>query len=380
MLKMSPSSSSSSSLRCLAIAFLLNILQLSTFYPVKVLTFCPSCPLITTKTAFTKLRNNGGAGDDDGQSGPKSKVSSLLNDNHEGHDDNDEATISRRKFSSLIFRTSVASAWTGLSLNEILFQDPLNASASDDLTSQMFNEDGSLKQGFMNGITEKDLQAKDKTVSVIFPVESATLDEKSRAIVSIDGKDLPIDSTREGIKASYSVPEKWTAAPEYLDTLLSSREKACDRISVYQVPGTFSDYSTLDKATTVGVAKALGFNSVPTGILPKTLLSADIVSGRKVSKLVKSSSGGDNEAEGKEGDKLMYYEFDLAVAPDTCGRSAENLGLGFCPYDTIVLLSATIIDGKMMVCAVTCTKDEWKRSNSDLKRVRNSFFVEKTNT
>jgi hypothetical protein len=126
----------------------------------------------------------------------------------------------------------------------------------------------------------------------------------------------------------------------------------------------------LEKATTIGVAKALGFSSVAAGVLPKSLPGADTVTGRKVSKAASLKE--------EETEKRKYYEFDMAVAPDTCGTSAENLGLGFCPYDTIVLLSATIIDAKMMVCAVTCTKDEWKRSNAELKIVRNSFFVEKT--
>jgi hypothetical protein len=372
--------SSSLSLKSL----LRTLFQLLIFHTVKVLSFCPYPP--TTKTPLGDLRNNNV--DIHVYSNirsiqnhprfssihhhPKSEISLALHNDIE-RCDHDDITMSRRKFSCL-------SVFTALTLNELLFRDPLNASASEDLTSQMFNEDGSLKQGFMKGASEKDLEAKDKTVSVIFPLEETAALDKSRAIVSMDGKDIPVDSIREGIKASYSVPEKWTAAPDYLDTLLSSREKACDRITVYQVPGIFSNYSTLDKATTVGVAKALGFNTVPAGILPKTLLSADIVSGRKVSKLANSSSRGGEEAQGtgKEVDKFIYYEFDLAVAPDTCGTSAENLGLGFCPYDIIVLLSATIIDGKMMVCAVTCTKDEWKRSNSDLKRVRNSFLVEKT--
>ena len=72
----------------------------------------------------------------------------------------------------------------------------------------------------------------------------------------------------------------------------------------------------------------------------------------------------------------QYYNFDIAVTPKTCaGGEVENLDLGFCPYDTVVLLSATIVEGKMMVCSVACTIDEWKASSADLKRVRDSFFV-----
>lgn len=237
-----------------------------------------------------------------------------------------------------------------------------SAVAADDLTSQMFNEDGSLKDGVIDG---NKAEAKDITVTVPFPAPT----EATSAIISVDGKGIKnsIEETMK-ISASYQIPDKWTSAPDYLDTLLSVREKACERISVFQVPGVYKDYSVLDKATSIGIAKVFNFKSIEDGVFPKTLASADIVSGRKVQKPL---SRGDDD------DKMRkYYEFDLAVAPDKCGNSEENLGLGFCPYDTIVLLSATIIEGKMMVCGVTCTKNEWKRSNADIKRLRNSFFVE----
>ena len=233
----------------------------------------------------------------------------------------------------------------------------------EDMTSQMFNEDGSLKEG-----VAKEIEAKSKTVSALFPSSS----EGQNAIVNVDGNNLsPLDdSLSSKLKTSYIIPEKWTPAPEYLDTLLSLREKACEHITVFQVPGTFKDESRLEKATSIGVAKAFSFASSGPGVFPKTLTSADdIVGGRKV---VKDASYGDDG----ETKKQKYYELDLAVAPETCGQSAENLNLGFCPYDTIVLVSATIVDEKMMVCTVTCNKDMWKRANADLKRVRGSFFVE----
>lgn len=265
----------------------------------------------------------------------------------------DSDSVNRRQFIS-------NTVMTGL-LSQIIAGQAQSALAEDDLTSQLFNDDGSLKEGIMNGMTtDKELE---NTLSVIFPSAS----EESQAIISVDGKGT---GSEAGIKVTYTVPDKWTAAPDYRDTMLTDRDKACDRITFYQVPGTFKDSNSLEKATTIGVAKALGFSSVAAGVLPKSLPGADTVTGRKVSKAASLKE--------EETEKRKYYEFDMAVAPDTCGTSAENLGLGFCPYDTIVLLSATIIDAKMMVCAVTCTKDEWKRSNAELKIVRNSFFVEKT--
>ena len=100
------------------------------------------------------------------------------------------------------------------------------------------------------------------------------------------------------------VPGKWTEAPNYLDTLLATREKACDRIIVYQVPGNFGDFNQLEKTTTIGVAKALG-------ILPDSITSADIISGKKVNKAERSASNGDDGSGTRK-----YYEFDLAVAPN----------------------------------------------------------------
>uniref|UniRef100_A0A7S2MUX6 PsbP C-terminal domain-containing protein n=1 Tax=Helicotheca tamesis TaxID=374047 RepID=A0A7S2MUX6_9STRA len=91
-----------------------------------------------------------------------------------------------------------------------------------------------------------------------------------------------------------------------------------------------------------------------------TVIKADLISGRK-------STPEEEET---------YYEFDLAVAPETCpSKSADNLGLGFCPYDSVLLASAIVKDGRMYVCTVECSKEQWKRSSSDLKRVRSSFRV-----
>ena len=262
--------------------------------------------------------------------------------------------INRRKFMS-------NAVMTGL-ISQIITGKSYSAVADDDisLTSQLFNEDGSIKENSSIGMSATEIEAKERSVNMSFP----SVSDGSQAIVSVDGKET---GSGGGIKATSNLPEKWTS--DYLDTMLTLRDKACDQITVYQVPGTFTDFKTLEKATTIGVAKALGFSSVAPGVLPKSLPGADIVTGRKV---IKAASSNEDEA-----DKRKYYEFDMALAPDKCGSSAENLGLGFCPYESIVLLSATIIDGKMMVCGITCTKDEWKTSNSDLKRVRNSFFVEK---
>lgn len=263
--------------------------------------------------------------------------------------DNDYIVSSRRKF-------LVGSVLNQIALAQFLQQA---VARDDDLTSQMFNEDGSLKS-VMNGKSPSEIEAKSRKITINIPNQYA-----EKAIVSVDGEKIFTSlNENETIKLSYDVPQKWTDAPEYIDTLLASGEKACERIVVYQVPGTFKDFTKLEKATTIGVALALGVNTLDNGVLPKSLTTADVINGRKI-----------NKSDGSDGEN-RYYEFDLALAPDKCDpKGAENLGLGFCPYDTIALMSATIVSERMFVFAVLCTKDEWKHSNADLKRVRSSFVV-----
>ena len=169
---------------------------------------------------------------------------------------------------------------------------------------------------------------------------------------------------------SYREPEKWTPVPEYLGTSseLTLRQKACNRISVYRIPDLYDD-KTLEKALAIGVTKALGPGSIVDAetVFPPNLKGSDVIGGKKVWK-------DDGRSKRGRGGKRNYYEFDLVVACKTCREGgAENLGLGLCPYDIIVILIATIVGRRIVLCGITCTMDKWKRSSTDLKRVRDSF-------
>ena len=231
----------------------------------------------------------------------------------------------------------------------------LTANADDgDLTSQLFNEDGSLKEG---QVLE---EAKSRTVASTFPGGSGDSTPGKKALVSVDG--VAAASAGEGgsaaVKVSYELPEKWgDASTGYLDKSEGVNAKSADRISVFQLAGP-AEVKTLDKATTIGVAKALGIQTLPE--YNPSILKADLISGRRSNR-----------------DGITYYEYDLAVAPASCASgSKEDLGLGFCPYDSIVLLSAAVVDGRMYGIMVECDRDEWKKGNADLKRVRSSFRVD----
>ena len=231
----------------------------------------------------------------------------------------------------------------------------LTANADDgDLTSQLFNADGSLKEGQTVEV------AKSRTVATTFPGGNGDATPGKKALVSVDGGAAATAAGEGGsaVKVSYELPEKWgDASTGYLDKSEGVNAKSADRITIFQLAGP-AEVKTLDKASTIGVAKALGIETLPE--YNPSILKADLISGRRTNR-----------------DGITYYEYDLAVAPASCASgSKEDLGLGFCPYDSIVLLSAAVVDGRMYGIMVECDRDEWKKGNADLKRVRSSFRVD----
>jgi len=230
-------------------------------------------------------------------------------------------------------------------------------------------------------------QEKEVTLPFSLPPTSST---SVTFNVSTDGSSPSMASSDAAatLKATYKLPTKWnldssTSLPLYYDSSEGKNGKSCNRITIYSVSAPKNlDMSTLEKASKVGVAKSLFMDSIPNGYFDQGVLKADLIGGRTSRKPIKSAS------EPGEIDEQIYYEFDLAFAPLSCPDfmegNKENLGLGFCPYDNIFLLSATVLPdnnkeggGTLMVCVVECNKDEWKIANSDLKRVRSSFTVER---
>jgi hypothetical protein len=210
-----------------------------------------------------------------------------------------------------------------------------------DLTTKMFNPDGSLKEGIES-------EAKCRSVELQWGSDSSTVTK------AVDGNDVGGTSEGSSVSLSYKLPEKWDSKDLYLDRSEGVNAKACNRITVYRAPGSAS-IDRLEKASRIGIGKALDVTDDL-----KEIRTADLIGGRSVTK----------------DDGQRYYEFDMAVAPETCDtKDADNLNLGFCPYNSIYLLSATILDDRLYVFCVQCDKSQWKRANSDLRRVRSSFQV-----
>lgn len=206
------------------------------------------------------------------------------------------------------------------------------------------NPDGSLKDGV-------EAEAKERLVKFDWDVSDLLS-------LSEDGSNVGETKSGSQVQLSYKFPFKWSDGKDgdqiYFDRSEGTNAKACKRITVYQAAGK-AEVKKLEKASSIGVAKAF---DAPESL--KRLFKADIISGRTTKR-----------------DDQVYYEFDMAAAPDSCGDSKENLGLGFCPYDNIFLLSATILNDRLYCIVVECDSTKiWKLASSDLKRIRSSFAVE----
>lgn len=250
---------------------------------------------------------------------------------------------SRRDFLSFTIPCTLAS--TAL----IAPTEPSFAASDDsDLTTQMFNDDGSLKEGYESEVKFRDVKF--------------VWDQSDEFAMNEDG--INVQNTKGGSQytLSYQYPMRWSDGkdgdPIYFDRSEGINKKATKGITIYQAKGKATS-DRLEKATTIGVAKAIG---VPDEL--SRLYKADIVSGRTVEK----------------GDQT-FYEFDMASAPDTCADSKENLGLGFCPYDDLFLLSATIVNDRLYCMVVECDSTKiWKLESKELKRVRSTFTIEEVVT
>eukprot|EP00546_Thalassionema_frauenfeldii_P008295 CAMPEP_0178916578 /NCGR_PEP_ID=MMETSP0786-20121207/12730_1 /TAXON_ID=186022 /ORGANISM="Thalassionema frauenfeldii, Strain CCMP 1798" /LENGTH=242 /DNA_ID=CAMNT_0020589955 /DNA_START=71 /DNA_END=799 /DNA_ORIENTATION=+ len=211
---------------------------------------------------------------------------------------------------------------------------------ADDLTSQLYNDDGSLRD---------DVQQEAKEKLLTFQWE-----ESNDGVIQVDGKVVSgSTNTSPKVKLEYKVPEKWVSTSDslYIDPSEGANARAASHIYVYQAPGTVTA-KQLSQASVKGVGKAL---SVLSPQLDQ-VRGADLVSGSRIDDAT--------------------YDFDVAWAPPTCsGGNANDLGLGFCPYEQIYLLRATLLDDRLYVLCIQATNQEWKQANAELKRLRHSFQV-----
>ena len=149
----------------------------------------------------------------------------------------------------------------------------------DDLTTKMFNIDGSLKEGISSEVKYRNVSFK--------------WDESDEMSMHKDGIDTR-GTAGSQYMLDYQYPMRWSDGkdgdPIYFDRSEGINTKVAKGITIYQAPGKFKD-DRLQRATTIGVAKAV---HVPEDF-PR-LYKADTVSGRTVEK-----------------GSQIYYEFDMAA-------------------------------------------------------------------
>jgi hypothetical protein len=129
-----------------------------------------------------------------------------------------------------------------------------SSSKADDggMTSQLFNPDGSLKEGNALGVTGE--TAMSRQINLSFP----NLSDAGQRVTIVDGAGAGSNSSSSGgsFKVSYNLPQKWSEK-DYVDPSEGINRRACDQISVTQVKLTEKEAKSklLEKASTNGVAK-----------------------------------------------------------------------------------------------------------------------------
>jgi hypothetical protein len=167
-----------------------------------------------------------------------------------------------------------------------------NADGGDnDLTSTIYNSDGTLKEGVESEVKYRDVSFTWGQSDEISIHEDGADASKSSSTTKSSESDTTGSSQ---YTLSYQIPMRWSDGkdgdPVYFDRSVGVNSKAAKGITIYQAPGKAS-IDRLQKATTVGVAKAI---DVPEQF--SRLYKADIVSGRTV---------------GRGSQK--FYEFDMAA-------------------------------------------------------------------
>jgi hypothetical protein len=289
--------------------------------------------------------------------------------------------LDRRYVLSFIGSTFVAAATlaTSTTPTNVVNAAEVFGDTNDDgtnLTTQLFNPDGSLKD------TELVVEAQERTVQLqpttaapavwVDAVPSSSSSSNNRHITETS---TTVTATYPTLK--YNIPMKWDQ--DYIDS--TTKERACSRIYAYRIPypndsntGNDSIDSTNDSETTKKTKRRMissmnssssNINSSSTAsnrrlqvsdilnalpaddVIRQSLRNADIMGGnvrRPTTTTRIRNDGGSNDSNdtAKTDNNHVYSEFDLAVAPTTCsGGENEDLRLGFCPYDRIFLISAT---------------------------------------
>jgi len=141
-----------------------------------------------------------------------------------------------------------------------------------DLTSQLFNEDGSPK--------EEIIGAQDNTINLPFSLPTNINGISINVATNGQSASPSTSEATTNVNASYKLPLKWnqdatSKLPLYYDSSEGKNGQSADRITVYSISAPDNlDMKTLEKASTVGVAKSLCMNQIPNDYYDKGVLES----------------------------------------------------------------------------------------------------------
>lgn len=191
---------------------------------------------------------------------------------------------------------------------------------------------------------------------VVGPFGSRLLSSPAHAIGELGDRppEVAMSKVQEG-RAQYTVPGVWLRpAPPAAGVgpspwMDSMNGPVADTIGVTATPTALSSLDALGEISRVPLTK-LGFDD---------LAKADLVAAvrRQVDK-----------------DSPPYFDYDLAISPATCARDQEIV-MGSCLPTRVVLLSCTVLDGKLHVLRINASPAQWRKAGTTLRDVRKSFVV-----
>jgi hypothetical protein len=162
-----------------------------------------------------------------------------------------------------------------------------------------------------------------------------------------------------GSNSSFMVPDVWkeptvdlagTKPGPWIDTV---NGPIAESIAVSTCP---TDLTSLDQLGQVSALplKRIGFDD---------LARADLVAA------VRRQGSGDGVNE------TPYFDYDLAVSPQSCARDQEIVP-GACLPTRVVLLSCAVRAGQLHALRIEVSPDQWRKAGTTLRNVRSSFTVD----
>ena len=198
--------------------------------------------------------------------------------------------------------------------------------------------------------------------------EMPDIDDQDAAIMAQANAPLQeasVTTTYEEFGSAFTAASGWERLPVDMGGGFKDRftkDMVADKVAVTATISSLASIADLGAVEKVDVIKTLGLER------RLGIGRADLVAAAKRSVSPSSSNSG------RGADGTVFYTWDLAAAPPMgqCNEGDQFGGALGCSYDRIILLSATVFEGKLFVLSVLANSDEWKGRGKALRALRDS--------